>query len=103
MVLEITDNKLEGILGLNKITVLDFYADWCGPCRTYTPIINDFASNNGDVSVGKVNVDSNQDLAVKYGVRGIPSTVFLKDGQLITKVQGVIPTTKLTEIIGGLK
>tara|TARA_R110000772_G_scaffold17946_1_gene49753 strand:+ start:8704 stop:9015 length:312 start_codon:yes stop_codon:yes gene_type:complete len=103
MVLEIQDNKLEQILGRNKITVLDFYADWCGPCRAYTPIIKNFALNNNDVSVGKVNVDENTQLAVKYGVRSIPATVFLKNGQLMSKLTGVIPTTQLTEVINALK
>lgn len=103
MIFEINNDSLTDALGVNKITILDFYADWCSPCRTYTPIITKFGEENEDVSIGKVNIEHNQGLAQQYGVRAIPTTVILKDGQLITKVSGVIPSLKLSELINPLR
>ena len=105
MIFQINNDDLgEALSGSeSKITILDFYADWCAPCRAYTPLIMKFADENTDVSVAKVNLEQNQGLAQQYGVRAIPTTVILKDGQLITKVSGVIQPTKLSEMISPLR
>lgn len=103
MVLEINNNELGEVLAQSEITVLDFYAGWCGPCKTYGPIVDSFSKANPDIGVAKVNVDSNSELAAKYGVRSIPTTILLQKGQLITKVPGVIQQSKLEEFVGNLK
>jgi|AntRauMFilla1563_2_1112583.scaffolds.fasta_scaffold01409_2 thioredoxin 1 len=103
MVLEVNDNNLEEVLSKGNITVLDFYANWCGPCRMYSPIISKFAEDNPDIGVAKINVDANSELATTYGVRGIPMTVLLQNGRLITKVPGVVPQVKLEEFTNNLK
>jgi len=103
MVLEVNDNNLEEVFSKGKITVLDFYADWCGPCRMYSPIIHKFSEDNPDIGVAKINVDSNSELAATYGVRGIPTTILLLNGRMVTKVPGVVPQLKLEEFTNNLK
>lgn len=103
MVLEVKNNELDELLAQSEITVLDFYAAWCGPCKVYGPIVDTFSNDNPDIGVGKVNVDSNSELAAKYGIRSIPTTVLLQKGQLITKVPGVVQQAKLEEFVGNLK
>ena len=80
MALEITDGNITETLNSKKITLVDFWAPWCGPCRMLGPIIEDLAKDNTDVTIGKINVDDNSQTAVKYGVRGIPTMIFFKDG-----------------------
>ena len=103
MVLEINNNELGEVLSKSEITVLDFYAGWCGPCKVYGPIVDKFSNDNPDIGVAKVNVDKNSELAAKYGIRSIPTTVLLQNGQLITKVPGVVQQEKLEEFVGNLK
>jgi len=102
MILEVTENTVNDLLTNEGITILDFYADWCGPCKMYGPIIEKFAENNPDVNVHKINVDENQVTAQKHGIRSIPTTIIFKDGQIITKVPGVITEEKLNEFVGNL-
>jgi len=103
MILEVENNNLEEVFSEGSITVLDFYATWCGPCRTYLPIVEKFSKDNPDISVCKVNVDENRELVAKYGIRSMPTTVLLQNGQLITKVPGVIQQSKLEEFVGNLR
>jgi len=73
----------------SKVPVLiDFYADWCGPCRMVSPIVDQIANEGGAFKVGKVNVDSSPELAVKYGVMSIPTLVVLKDGKVAQQAVG---------------
>lgn len=89
MAIEITDSNINETLGKSKIMVLDFWAPWCGPCRMLGPIIEELAHDNADVTVGKLNVDENSVSATKYGVRGIPTIIFFKDGEIVDKIVGV--------------
>lgn len=103
MILEVTENTVGEVLTKEGITILDFYAEWCGPCKTYGPILEEFANENDEITIGKVNVDSNQDLALKYGIRSIPTTIIFKDGeQNGDKITGLIQKTRLKEIVGNL-
>lgn len=102
-VINATDDMVEGFIAQEGITILDFWAPWCGPCKVYGPILEGFASENPDVRVGKINVDENQIISAKHGIRSIPTTVLFKDGQLITKIPGVIQKPKLAEFIGNLR
>jgi thioredoxin 1 len=101
MALELNKSNVEEALKQKKITVLDFWAPWCGPCRMLGPIIDELSSDNSgkDVTVAKVNVDENQELAVKYGVRGIPTVVILKDGEEQTRKVGVTSKLEFQTII----
>ncbi len=103
MALEITDGNITETLNSKKITLVDFWAPWCGPCRMLGPIIEDLAKDNTDVTIGKINVDENSQTAVKYGVRGIPTMIFFKDGEVVDKIVGVKSKAELQAKIDSLK
>lgn len=93
MALEFTDaNFKEKVLDSDKLTVIDFWAEWCGPCRAISPIIEELSKEyNGKVNVGKVNVDYNPQLSINYGVTSIPAILFVKGGQVVDKLIGAQP------------
>ena len=84
------------------ITIIDFWAPWCGPCKMYGPIIEEFAKENPEINVKKMNVDENPNTSQQHGIRSIPMTIIFKDGQIITKVPGLIQKTKLKEFVENL-
>jgi len=102
MKLDVTDSTVEDVLMNGGITVLDFWAPWCGPCREYGPIIDEFALENPNITVAKINVEENPLIANKHGIRSIPTTMLFKDGQIITKVPGIIQKHKLKEFTDNL-
>ena len=71
-----------------NITLVDFYADWCGPCKMIAPIIQEIANERTDITVGKVNVDNDAEIAIKYGVSSIPTLIVFKDGKETDRVVG---------------
>ena len=103
MVETITDTNISSVLKEKEITLIDFWAEWCGPCRMLGPIINDVANKNIDVLVGKVNVDDNSDLSVEYGVRNIPTLVFVKNGEVAGRLVGVSSAVQIQKVIDSLK
>ena len=94
MAFEFTDaNFQESAIDNDKLVVVDFWAEWCGPCRMVSPIIEELHTDyDGKALVGKVNVDHNGEVAMKYGVRSIPTILFLKNGEVVDKHVGA--TTK---------
>jgi thioredoxin 1 len=86
MALEITDDNIKEILAQNDITVLDFFAPWCGPCKTVGPIIDQLAVENEGIAIGKVNVEENPDLAAEHKVRAIPAIIFYKNGTEVNRM-----------------
>ncbi|HNZ85029.1 MAG: thioredoxin [Paludibacteraceae bacterium] len=89
MAKEFTESNFEELLQNNVVVVADFWAEWCGPCRMITPIVEELASAyEGKVLIGKVNVDEEGDLATKYGIRNIPTVLFFKNGQIVDKQVG---------------
>ena len=101
MAFEFTDNNFEDTaLRTDKVTVVDFWAEWCGPCRMITPIIEQLGEEyEGKAIVGKLNVDNNPEVASKYGVRSIPTILFFKDGEIVDKQVGVTTKTALANKI----
>ena len=80
----------------NKLTVIDFWAAWCGPCVALGPTIETLATEyEGRVNIGKVNVDENSELSVKFGITSIPCVLFFKDGKVVDKQVGVVPKSAL--------
>ncbi|NMB49827.1 MAG: thioredoxin [Bacteroidales bacterium] len=89
MVLQITDKTLDEVLKTDKPVVIDFWAEWCGPCRMVSPIIEQLAEEYKDkVIVGKVDVDENNEATTRYGIRNIPTVLFIKNGQVVDKIVG---------------
>ncbi|MGB1241514.1 MAG: thioredoxin [Chitinophagales bacterium] len=89
MALEFTDSNFEEVvLDSGKLSVVDFWAVWCGPCRMVGPIIEQLHNEHEDVIIGKVNVDENPTISMKYKVRNIPTVLYIKDGKVVDKVVG---------------
>ena len=101
MALEITDATFEEVvLNSDKPVVVDFWAAWCGPCRMVGPIIDELATEyEGKAVIGKVDVDSHQQFAAKYGVRNIPTVLVFKGGEIVNRQVGVAPKNVYTEAI----
>ena len=104
MALQITDaNFEETVLKSDKPVLVDFWAEWCGPCRMLGPIIEELSSEyDGKAIIGKVDVDSNQQFAAQYGVRNIPTVLIFKDGELVNRQVGVSQKNVYSEYIDAL-
>lgn len=89
MALEITDTNVKEFIESGKPVVVDFWAEWCGPCRQITPIIDELSQEyEGKIIIGKYNVDEQNDLSSEYSIRNIPTILFFKDGKLVDKQVG---------------
>ena len=96
MALAITDSNLDELLAEGKPMVVDFWATWCGPCKKIGPYIEEMAENYGDRAIiGKVDVDENDELAIRYGVRNIPTVLFIRNGEVVDKQIGAAPKAAL--------
>ncbi len=93
MALEFTDlNFKTNVLESDKLSVIDFWAEWCGPCRAIGPVIEELSREyDGKVNVGKVNVDNNPQISMNYGITSIPAILFVKGGQVVDKLVGAQP------------
>lgn len=92
-------NFEEEVLNSDKTVLIDFYADWCGPCKAYSPIVEAVASENEDIKVVKINVDNAQEIAYKYQVMSIPTTVIIKNGKEVNRAVGMMSKSDLIEMV----
>jgi thioredoxin 1 len=101
MAKQFTDSNFEAEVLKSDLPVLvDFWAEWCGPCRMVGPIVDEIANEyDGKVSVGKMNVDENPEIPSKYGIRSIPTLLVFKNGELVEKIVGAVPKSSITSKI----
>ena len=101
MALEFTDANFQTtVMESDKLTVIDFWAEWCGPCRAIGPVIEELATQyEGKVNIGKVNVDVNPTLSMNFGITSIPAILFVKGGQVVDKQIGAVPKAVLDKKI----
>ena len=94
-----SQNFEEEVIKSEKPVLIDFYADWCGPCKMLSPIIDEIAEENSEIKVVKVNVDDSQDLAMKYQVMSIPTLVVIKNGEEANRSVGLIDKSQVVNLI----
>ena len=97
----IDKNNFEEVKNSDKLVLLDFYADWCGPCRMVAPILHEIAEERPDVIVGKINVDEEEALAEAFGVYSIPTLVVMKKGEVVRQTSGARPKAQLLAMLEG--
>ena len=104
MALEITDTNFEElVLKSDKPVLVDFWAEWCGPCRMVGPIVDELATEyEGKVIIGKIDVDNNDDVVSQFGIRNIPTILFFKDGVVVDKQVGAAPKATFVAKIDAL-
>ncbi len=100
MAKEFTDNEMEQLLAQKNLIVIDFWAEWCGPCKKMSPIVDELAAEyDGVVDVRKCDVEENVEVAAKFGIMAIPTIVFVKDGKEIARKSGTVKKDQLVALI----
>ena len=98
--IRLNNDNFDQVRSNEGISLLDFYADWCGPCRMVLPLVDEIAAEREDLLVGKINVNENPDLAREFGVLSIPTLVVMKDGKIINKVSGARSKAQILDLVG---
>jgi len=99
-VIELTKENFESeVLKSDKTVLVDFWASWCGPCRMIAPIVDEIAEENAAIKVGKVNVDEQEELAMRYGIMSIPTLIVFQNGEIKTQSMGVQPKAAILEML----
>ena len=100
---KVNQDNFNDIINGDKAVLLDFYADWCGPCRMVSPIVDEIAEENPQYAVGKVNVDEQPELAGAFGIISIPTLVVMKDGKVAEQLVGVRPKENIVAALANLR
>ncbi len=98
----LNDKNLEEAIKSNSFVVAYFSAEWCGPCKAYGPIVEKMAEKHNDITFGKIDCDENSESTIKYGIRSIPCTLFIKNGEVIEKGIGALTEKQVEEIINNI-
>lgn len=98
-VITVDKTNFNEIKNSDKRVLLDFYADWCGPCKMVAPIIDEIAKENPQYTVGKINVDENPELAMEFGVSTIPNLVIMEGGKVINQIAGARPKAAILKML----
>ncbi len=98
-VIKVTKDNFDSIIKSDKQVLLDFYADWCGPCRMVSPIVDEIAEERDDLFVGKINVDSEVELAEQFGIVSIPTLVVIKKGEISAQITGARPKEQILQLL----
>ena len=93
------DNFQNEVINSESTVLLDFYADWCGPCRMVSPIVDEIAEERVDIKVGKINVDEESELAERFGIFSIPALVVIKDGKIVNQSVGARPKAQILAML----
>ena len=100
---DLDDAKFANFVGKSKVALVDFYADWCGPCQALKPVIEKLSEDlKGKVAFGKINIDDNRETAAKYGIMSIPTLIIFKDGKLADRLVGAMPADAIKQRLGRL-
>ena len=97
--IKINQNEFQKVRENSGVSLLDFYADWCGPCRMVLPIVDEIASERDDLLVGKINVNDNPDLAREFGIMSIPTLIVMKDGKVVNRVSGAKSKSQILDLV----
>lgn len=99
-ILEVTEENFESeVLKSDKKVLIDFYAEWCGPCHMLSPIVEEVAKSNKDIKVVKINIDNSQNLAIEYGVMSIPTLVVINEGKEVNRSVGLISKSAVEQLV----
>ena len=98
--ININKNFKEDVLNNKGLTIVDFWAAWCGPCQMLSPVLHEVAEEHPEVKIVKVNVDENEDLAIKFNVMSIPTLIVYKDGKSVNRVMGARDKEGILELLG---
>ena len=100
-VLKITNQTFESVKNSEKTVLLDFYADWCGPCRMVSPLVDEIAEENPQFLVGKINIDDEPELAQQFGINTIPTLLVMKNGEVVNQSVGARPKAQILAMLNG--
>lgn len=103
MAIEINDSNFEELSAKGQLMLVDFWAQWCGPCKAISPIVDELSAEyDGKAVIGKVDIDESPDLCEKYGIRNIPTILFIRNGEVVDKIVGAVAKNKISEKLTAL-